>query len=127
MDTSDQSTPTWTCFVDEISIGSLPPQSTSEHHNNVLLCDLEQVYDGQHTVTVNTTSSGRTFWFDYLLYTPSDPTDVAGEVLQIQNQDPAIAYGSGWFPAWGLVNATNTTGSAMTFQFSGTSFPLRCH
>lgn len=119
MNTVDQKAPTWDCFVDKINIGSLPPQATSEHDNNFILCDLAQVADGQHTIVVNTTSAGPTFWFDSIIYAPSPSDSLDTVVLQIQNQDPSIVFGNGWINNGDITNLTNITGSALTFKFNG--------
>ena len=112
--------PTWECFIDGVNIGS--PQPFQYVENNWPLCaGNSQLADGLHTLTVNVTTMGNTFWFDQLQFTPSpDRTYGNGtNVLLINIDDPAIDYGYGWAP-WGTTaNHTAMEGSQLKLNFTG--------
>ncbi|GLB40813.1 hypothetical protein LshimejAT787_0900280 [Lyophyllum shimeji] len=88
--------PAWECFVDNVSIGSAKPFPFAE--NNWLLCNQDVLNDGQHQLTVKVTSTGHTFWLDYLTFTPS----------------PKVSAG-------GTANMTTVKGSQAKFDFVGKS------
>jgi hypothetical protein len=112
--------PSWECFVDNVSIGATAPFQYPE--NNWLFCQQPTLNDGPHVVTVNVTSAGHPFWFDYIRYAPSASVSTQNVVLLVDNHDPAISYGSGWGALAGTAIFTNNPGSEMSFNFSGMSF-----
>ncbi|KAG6867677.1 hypothetical protein C0993_012485 [Termitomyces sp. T159_Od127] len=109
--------PKWECFVDGISIGATKPFQFAE--NNWSLCEQGTIADGPHVITVNVTTTGNTFWFDYLMFTPSPRNSSA--TLLVQNTDPAILYDHSWRKLGGTANITTKIGSVMNFDFVGTS------
>ncbi|KAG6873170.1 hypothetical protein C0995_002019 [Termitomyces sp. Mi166 len=111
--------PSWECFVDQISIGATKPFQFPE--NNWVLCEEETITDGVHVITINVTSTGNTFWFDYITYTPSPSTSYETAVLLVQNTDSAMIYGAGWGALGGTANMTTKVGSEAIFSFVGTS------
>ncbi|KAG5735203.1 hypothetical protein E4T56_gene4807 [Termitomyces sp. T112] len=111
--------PHWECFVDQISIGATKPFQFAE--NNWQLCEQASMTDGPHVLTINVTSAGNTFWFDYLTYTPSPSASYETTVLLVQNTDSAITYDSGWGELGNTANMTTKVGSEVKFDFVGTS------
>ena len=112
--------PSWECFIDGVSIGSTSPFPYAE--NNWQLCDQSTLNDGPHTLTVNATSNGQTFWFDYILYTPSASSSTKIADIWVNNTDPDISYGSGWSDIGNFANMTTTLGSQVQVNFTGTCF-----
>ncbi|KAF8624378.1 hypothetical protein AX15_005907 [Amanita polypyramis BW_CC] len=113
--------PTWECFVDGQSIGSTQPFIYAE--NNWLLCDKTGLTDGPHVLTLNVTTMGTTFWFDFLQFTPP-PNKSYGNgsnVMSLSNLDPGIEYLTGWGPLGSTANCTTVPGSQAIFNFTGTS------
>ncbi|KAG6880138.1 hypothetical protein C0992_005222 [Termitomyces sp. T32_za158] len=110
--------PKWECFVDGINIGNWPSLFLE---NNQLLCQQVTMSDGPHTITVNVTSAGNTFWLDYIAFTPSPASSHTPAVLRAQNTDSAIGYGAGWADLNGDANMTSMIGSKANFSFVGTS------
>jgi hypothetical protein len=109
--------PSWECFVDEISIGATQPQET-----NYMLCEQQQLVDGQHVVTVNVsqaTQAGRTVWVDDIIYTPSSNVTSDGGYTLVDSIDPAIAYGDGWLDLFSFANFTSQIGTEFVFNFTG--------
>ncbi|KAG6905947.1 hypothetical protein DXG01_016749 [Tephrocybe rancida] len=111
--------PSWECFVDKVSIGSTTPFQFPE--NNWELCSWATLNDGPHEITINVTTTGNTFWLDYITYTPSAAASYEKAVLRVENSDPAILYGAGWSALGGTANQTTAKGSQATFNFVGTS------
>ncbi|RDB27359.1 hypothetical protein Hypma_004464 [Hypsizygus marmoreus] len=111
--------PTWECFVDNVSIGATDPFEFPE--NNWTLCRWNSLSDGPHTITVNVTTTGSTFWFDSLRFTPSPSASYDSAVLAVENDDPRIFYDSKWMALGGNANFTTEAGSQMKYQFTGTS------
>ncbi|KAG6826442.1 hypothetical protein H0H92_015769 [Tricholoma furcatifolium] len=112
--------PSWECFVDNVSIGSTAPFQYPE--NNWVLCGSSSFSDGQHTLTLKVSTSGNTFWFDYITYVPSPSVSLQSAVIMVQNTDPDVIYGSGWGALAGFANETSTVGSQVKFNFIGTGF-----
>ena len=124
--------PKWECFLDGVSIGSTQPFPYVE--NRWGLCEGNaHLANGYHTLTLNVTTMGNTFWFDHLRFTPSsDYTYGNGtNVVFIGTDDPAIECGVGWGP-WSTTSShTVTEGSQLKLNFTGlchdtfpTHFPL---
>ncbi|GLB39931.1 hypothetical protein LshimejAT787_0704410 [Lyophyllum shimeji] len=111
--------PTWECFVDKISIGSAKPFPAEE--NNWFLCGQDVLNDGQHEITVNVTTTGHTFWLDYLIFTPSPNASYDEAVLIVENNDRAIFLDSSWGSLGGSANMTTVKGSQAKFDFVGKS------
>lgn len=109
--------PAWECFVDKISIGAAKPFEFRE--NNWLLCEQKELNDGLHEITLNVTTTGNTFWFDSLQFTPSSSASYESAVLLVDNQDPAIKYDSKWGALGGTANFTQASGSEVKFNFTG--------
>ncbi|KAG6812612.1 hypothetical protein H0H92_001831 [Tricholoma furcatifolium] len=106
--------PSWECFVDNVSIGSTAPFQYPE--NNWVLCGPSSFSDGQHTLTLKVSTSGNTFWFDYITYVPSPSVSLQSSVIMVQNTDPDVIYGSGWGALGGTANETSTVGSQVKYH-----------
>ena len=127
--------PTWECFIDNKSIGwdISSDSGVGGSQNNWILCGAGPFQDGPHMLTVNANvSNQQTFWFDQIQYTPSASVQLLDQrFLYIDSGDSAIQYTSGWSPPGGSgsglsytqgpVNgtSTNSPGSFLTYQFSG--------
>ncbi|KAG6844440.1 hypothetical protein H0H87_006981, partial [Tephrocybe sp. NHM501043] len=111
--------PGWECFVDNISIGATDPFEFPE--NNWVLCQQSTLNDGPHEVTVNVTTTGTTFWLDYITYTPSASALYQESVLRVENSDTALLYGAGWGSLGGTANQTTAKGAQAKYDFVGTS------
>ncbi|KAF9458807.1 hypothetical protein BDZ94DRAFT_1269735 [Collybia nuda] len=98
------SDPFWECFVDNVSINITRPVDYFE--NNWILCEQQDLADGQHELTVNVTTAGQTFWFDRIQYTPSPG------LLQMNAAQNALGS---------TANMTQVDGSTVTISFTGTS------
>lgn len=115
--------PQWECFVDQISIGSRPPFQFAE--NNWALCAYSSLADGPHTLTINVTiNSNQTFRLDRIQYTPSPNALLENGDVLVENNDPALKYGSGWDSLADSANKTNQTGATFEFNFVGKLFAL---
>lgn len=113
--TQNTSTMDWTCFVDGISLGKTFP-SKDFYENHRMLCLLNTIADGPHTVTVNATvGENQTFWFDKIQYIPSASVSLENKTIQLDSSDPAILYGSGW-----SASETQTNGAQVGCNFFGT-------
>jgi hypothetical protein len=124
--------PTWECFIDNKSIGWNPAALSSifmSNQNNWVLCGPAQFQDGPHLLTVNATvSNQQTFWFDQIQYAPSASVSLNQSLLRINSSDSAIQYLSGWSHLSqfsdlfiGNVSEAVANGTALTYQFSGSS------
>lgn len=109
---------TWSCFVDQIQIKSIP--STGWYNTNqVTLCQQSQMANGPHELTVNISAASTTlFNFDGISYYTSDATKLDHTVI-MENTDQDVVFGSGWLASGPYANATATIGSKMTFSFNG--------
>ena len=111
--------PRWECFVDGNSIGSEPPFVT--HQNNWPLCVAPTLPDGEHVVTLNVTSSGRSFYFDQIKYLPthnaeSQPSDV---IVIVEQTDPSISYTGEWRNVNDSAMSTSQVGATVGVNFTG--------
>ncbi|KAG6905948.1 hypothetical protein DXG01_016750 [Tephrocybe rancida] len=111
--------PSWECFIDKITIGSTTPSQFPE--NNYDLCSQATLTDGPHEITINVTTTGNTFWLDYITYTPSAAASYETVVLRVDHSDPAISYDAGWDALGPTAQQTSTIGSQATINFVGTS------
>jgi hypothetical protein len=110
--------PSWECSIDNISVNPTDPFPYFE--NNWLFCQKLDLNDGPHELTVNVTStSNQTFWFDFIRYAPSANVFEGANYVLVDNQDPAILYGSGWGPLGSTANMTGTLGAEFRFNFTG--------
>ena len=76
--------------------------------------------EGPHVLTVNVTTKGTTFWFDYLEFAPP-PNKLYGNgtnVLSVPNTDPAIVHDASWVLDDGGI-CTTKQGAQVTFNFTG--------
>ncbi|PPQ69586.1 hypothetical protein CVT25_000960 [Psilocybe cyanescens] len=109
--------PSWECLIDNNSIGSTPPFLFIE--NNWNLCSADNLPSGTHTLTVNTFSHGRHFWFDYLQYTPSNVDDLNNALVKVPRTDPDIVYDGTWQNLGNIATMTRASGSSATLSFTG--------
>ncbi|KAJ7912199.1 hypothetical protein B0H13DRAFT_1713308 [Mycena leptocephala] len=115
-------TPTWTCLVDGVAIPEQNP-TFQFPENNWDLCAQSQLSAGAHTLTINVQTTGRTFYIDYLLYTPTADVDLDGAVLEYSNTDASVSFQSGW-QTWGAQNVTQSNGASVALNFHGTAATL---
>ncbi|KAG6899731.1 hypothetical protein C0993_007388 [Termitomyces sp. T159_Od127] len=109
--------PKWECFVDGISIGATPNAQFRE--NNLPLCEQGTMTEGLHVITINITTVGSTFWFDYYTFIPSPSSEDSSATLLVQNTDSAILYDDSWRALGDTANMTTRIGSVMNFDFVG--------
>ena len=122
--------PTWECSINGFIFNSSSASPTSE--NNWILCGDGPFVDGHYILTVNVTvSNQQTFWFDQIRYTPSASVPLNQQFLYIDSGDSAIQYNPGWVVltprtslnysqnAAGNSTSTNTSGTTLSYQFSG--------
>ena len=110
--------PTWECFIDNASIGWNTTAVVIE--NNWILCEDSYLLDGPHVLRVQViVSNQQTFWFDQIQYLPSFNVSLDQSIVRIDSTDEAVQYSSGWLPLTGNVNYTQTEGSSLTLDFSG--------
>jgi hypothetical protein len=117
--TDDNTTMSWTCFVDGVNRFQGNPQTGYFGQNGLMLCDLAtNVLDGHHTVVVNATvGANQVFWFDKIQYVPSAGVSLENKTIQLDRTDLAITYGYGWDKS---SYATQTRGSQLGCNFYGT-------
>ena len=110
--------PTWECFIDNASIGWNTVLINPE--NNWVLCEDSHLPDGPHVLRVQVTvSNQQTFWFDQIQYLPFFDVSLDQSIVRIGSTDQAVQYSSGWQPMAGIANYTQTEGSSLTLDFSG--------
>ncbi|KAJ3525886.1 hypothetical protein NMY22_g10389 [Coprinellus aureogranulatus] len=114
--------PSWRCFLDGRE-GVIPGMTTAPF-NNWGLCDFNtsQVSAGTHNLSVQVTSSSRTFWLDYIDYLPSPSATTTAQhpFVSVPVGDPAITYDNTWRSFYEGCNITSTSGGTVTMDFTGT-------
>ncbi|KAF5330571.1 hypothetical protein D9619_005257 [Psilocybe cf. subviscida] len=115
--------PSWDCFVDGVSIGSMPYQFPE---NNWQFCRSPVLPDGNHVLTVNASvASPQTFWIDKIQYLPvaGSQSQLTNATVLVDNLDPMLkpAFGKGWVELGGGANMTTLSGSQFTLNFTGIS------
>lgn len=116
--------PTWECFVDDVSIGSMNPFQFVE--NNWVLCSVDGLPDKSHVLTVNASSHGQTFWFDYLRYVPSANVPLDNALVFVDHKDSELQYDSNWQALGSIGNMTDIRGSKVSLSFKGKTSGLSC-
>jgi hypothetical protein len=89
-----ESDPLWECFVDNDSIGSIPPIRFPE--NNWILCEADSLADASHTINLRATAMGQTLWFDRIEYSPSSSVNLDSFFIRVNSSDPSVTYGPAW-------------------------------
>ncbi|KAF9479548.1 hypothetical protein BDN70DRAFT_806815 [Pholiota conissans] len=117
--------PTWECFVDSVSIGSMNPFQFVE--NNWNLCSADGLPDKSHVLTINANSHGRTFWFDYLRYVPSANVPLENALVLVDHTDRDLQYDSNWGPLGTIANMTSVNGAQVSLSFTGVSLQWYSH
>ncbi|KIJ44148.1 hypothetical protein M422DRAFT_30652 [Sphaerobolus stellatus SS14] len=112
-------TPSWACYIDNIKLPDQAPFQFFE--NNWVLCSQDKLVDGPHELTVNVSTTGQHFYFDYIEYLPSSTVSLSSKTLNVDHLDPAIQYGAGWQDLGSTANMTSVAGTELTFEFIGTS------
>lgn len=114
--------PQWTCFIDGTQIQT--EAVTLVRNNNWPFCKWDGLSEASHTVTLNISSAGNPFYFDWLSYVPTSARiRPAGtpETIIIPPSDSAINYDSTWStltdPLVG--KSTNQNGASVTVSFTG--------
>ena len=110
------SSPFWTCTVDKAKIPSTKPFPYAE--NNWRFCGVDKLPGGNHTLTVSTNTGNKKFWFDYLVYTPSNATSDA-PIVSVPHNDSAVVKDSKWVPLTSAWTMTQTKGASLSFTFTG--------
>lgn len=119
-------TPSWECFVDQVSINNTPPFSAAQ--NNWILCE-KALKAGPHTLSIKIApSTNDTFWFDHLRYTPLPNASFSEAVLYVPSQEVNLT--SNWEPRAGVPSVDDAQiafqrGSTATFEFVG-MYDLSC-
>ena len=112
--------PTWECFIDNASIGRNSAALEIFPQNNWVLCEDSHAPDGPHVLTVQVAvSNQQTFWFDQIQYLPSFNVSLDHSIVRIDSTDEAVQFSSGWQSSAVMVNHTQTAGSSVTLEFSG--------
>ncbi|KDR68490.1 hypothetical protein GALMADRAFT_160877 [Galerina marginata CBS 339.88] len=113
--------PSWACFVDGVGTGTVIfKDGSGTPSNNWLLCQVDLLPEGVHTVVVQATvlDPRNTFWFDRINYTPSASVQLDNATIYIDSPDSAIQYESGWVPLRDIGEMTQQNGGHMSFDFS---------
>jgi len=112
----------WQCFVDNISIGGRNTvELPSSSQNSLVFCQSNNLRDGPHVLSVNVSTGVPPIWFDQIQYLPSSNVSLDQSIVRVDSSDSAIRYSSGWMedsPSKS-VNYTQTAGSTVTYEFSG--------
>ncbi|KAJ3515228.1 hypothetical protein NLJ89_g1896 [Agrocybe chaxingu] len=109
--------PTWDCFVDGVAIEKI---GFDFIENNWVMCTVQNLSDGPHILTVNATSRGRPFWFDYVRYLPSAGVSLDNALVYVNDTNPSVQYDSNWQPLGDVGQMTSVQGAKVMFQFRGT-------
>ncbi|KDR80873.1 hypothetical protein GALMADRAFT_115932 [Galerina marginata CBS 339.88] len=110
--------PSWECLIDGVQIPIDPFQF---FENNWVLCNADNLSNSSHVLTVNASAHKRTFWLDYLKYTPSDSDDFNDALVFVPHTDAEISYDHHWEPLGAMATVTNLKDSTATFSFIGVS------
>jgi hypothetical protein len=115
--------PSWDCLIDGVSVGPNDPVPYPE--NNWVFCNWPDGVAGEHTLSVQVTTLGQTFWVDRIEYNPlPGPTTTNGQVVKIPYTDEGIRYGSGWNVTMdNVAKYANENGTMLEYEFIG-KFPL---
>ncbi|KDR81160.1 hypothetical protein GALMADRAFT_116184 [Galerina marginata CBS 339.88] len=112
--------PSWDCFVDGNGLNSSPPTFTIE--NNWILCEIDSLSDGPHTVgvTARVSSPNNPFSLDRYQYVPSASVALDNATIYVNSTDAAVQFGSGWTPFRNHAGSmTQQNGAKVTFDFVG--------
>ncbi|CAA7265199.1 unnamed protein product [Cyclocybe aegerita] len=109
--------PTWDCFVDGVAIEKIGFEFIE---NNWVMCTVQNLSDGPHILTVNATSRGRPFWFDYIRYLPSAGVSLDNALVYVDDTNPSVQYDTNWRPLGDVGQMTSVQGAKVMFQFTGT-------
>lgn len=110
--------PLWSCYLNGVQIISTPPFQFEE--NNWHMCGIDDLLDMNHTFTLSVSTFGQTFWFDYLVYTPSPNATLQNDsVVLVPFSDAALVYDASWQPWSNLSIITRTLNAVVEFQFLG--------
>ena len=116
--------PLWMCYLNGVHIDVSPPLQYKE--NNQRMCGTDGLLDMNHTLTLSVSTSGQSFWFDYLVYTPSPNTSSSqtNSFIFVPFSDSALDYDSSWQYWSNLSIITRTVGATVHFQFTGMEVSL---
>ncbi|CAK5281323.1 unnamed protein product [Mycena citricolor] len=120
--TTNVTSPSWKCFVDNVAIAN-PNPTFPFQENNWQLCDQASLSAGSHVLRIEVRTNGQPFYLDNIFYTPLAGQAYDGAVLEYTNTDSAVSYGSGW-RIWGAQNVTQNTGAQVALNFYGTQASL---
>ncbi|KAF8896515.1 hypothetical protein BD779DRAFT_1668287 [Infundibulicybe gibba] len=118
------------CSVNGTGIGPAPVTTDSlSQDNSALLCDGTQfTEEGEYTLTLNVTGlppdPELPLCFDYITYIPPASAQAEPATVLVDKSDPAISYVGNWTTTDASYDSaifTQTTGSHLIFNFTGTS------
>lgn len=115
--------PLWNCYLNGVHIDATPPFQSKE--NNWRMCSIDGLLDMNHTFTLSVSTFGQSFWFDYLVYTPSPNSSSQNDsFIFVPFSDSVLSYDSSW-QYWSNISAiTRTMDATVLFQFTGTEANL---
>ncbi|ESK88226.1 hypothetical protein Moror_5496 [Moniliophthora roreri MCA 2997] len=129
--------PKWTCEIDGGAMTHYRYSNYSYYITDTILCEQGFLSRQKHTLNFTViidNSDTQIFWLDKIEYKPLEDASVEQEVLKIDSSDSSIRYDNssqGWYvdgngdPEDGmLLNATGTSGSTLSFSFTGTGVSL---
>lgn len=110
--------PSWDCLIDGVSIG--PTAHFAYPENNWVFCSWGDGVAGKHTLTVQATTLGQTFWVDKIEYVPLPEASVPSvQAVAVQYMDGAIHYGAGWATLLNFARFTTESGTTVEYEFEG--------
>lgn len=111
--------PSWSCSIDGIEHTAV--NNNLMDTNRWILCTNTSVLaSGVHTATINVTSLGTPFYFDYLHYLPAPSVSENSQIIAIDSLNPIIQYDSDWTNAPnGGGHVKQKTGGTLSIQFNG--------
>lgn len=108
------------CIIDNVT---LTPDIPQFPQNNWPLCQSGDLLAGSHTLTfaVDIESQTTSFFFDYLLFTPSFHNQTSAALVRIDPSDPSITLTGNWTTAndTGSSPLTNSEGASLNVSFTG--------
>ncbi|KDR69477.1 hypothetical protein GALMADRAFT_16496, partial [Galerina marginata CBS 339.88] len=88
--------PSWNCLVDGVAIRGTTISANGDTEHNELLCGVNSLSDGLHTIVLQATvtNSSSSFWFDDFHYLPSTSVQLDNATIIVDNTDPEIQFGN---------------------------------
>ena len=112
-----ESSPTWQCFIDNISFSINPPDSSDS--NNRVICEEDTLVDGPHNLIIDATVlNNQTFWIDNIQYVPSASVPLDQAAIVVDHQDPQLQFSQGWSEG-DFSQVTPVAGAMASYNFIG--------